>query len=289
MANELVDKVAIVTGGAGGIGRGIVELFVEEGAQVVIGDVDTGAGEELAALLGDCVRFQCTDVAVREDVQALVNFALAEFGDLHAMINNAAISGTFYNRFLDDELVDFDQVMRTNVAGVMYGCQSAARHMRDSGGGSIVNLSSVFSLQPGFAIPTYRAAKSGVNNLTRSLAIDLGEYGIRVNAIAPGSVPTKMGSFEDPALSPELAAELAEALDRGWLASQPIKRRGSPRDIANAALYFASDRSTYVTGQVLGVDGGGSAGDMANRNAMMISIRDEFYRRHGLKRGGGPE
>jgi NAD(P)-dependent dehydrogenase (short-subunit alcohol dehydrogenase family) len=113
------------------------------------------------------------------------------------------------------------------------------------------------------------------------MAVDLGEYGIRVNAIAPGAVPTKMGSFADPSLPPEESAELERQLDTAWLASQPIKRRGSPRDIANAALYFASDRSTYVTGQILGVDGGGSAGDMINRNAMMNAIRDSFYRDRG--------
>jgi NAD(P)-dependent dehydrogenase (short-subunit alcohol dehydrogenase family) len=150
--------------------------------------------------------------------------------------------------------------------------------MRKRGGGSIINLSSIAALNPGFAIPIYRAAKSGVNNFTRSMAVDLGEYGIRVNAIAPGAVPTKMGSFADASLPPEEAAELERQLDRGWLASQPIKRRGRPRDIANAALFFASDRSSYVTGQILGVDGGCSAGEMTNRNAMMTAIRDAFYR-----------
>lgn len=278
MAGELAGKIAVVTGGATGIGRGIVEVFVEEGARVVIGDVDGAAGEALAAELGDIVCFQRTDVAERVQVQALVDRAIAEFGGLNAMVNNAAISGKFTNRFLDDDLADFDRVLQVDLAGTMYGTQCAARHMRDHGGGSIVNLSSVFSLSPGFAIPTYRAAKAGVNNFTRSMAIDLGEYGIRVNAIAPGAVPTKMGSFADPSLPPAESAELERQLDTAWLASQPIKRRGSPRDIANAALYFASDRSTYVTGQILGVDGGGSAGDMINRNAMMNAIRDSFYR-----------
>lgn len=288
MANELDGKVAIVTGGASGIGRGIVELFAEEGARVVIADVNDGDGPALADELGGSVRFSRADVSRREEVRALVDHAVAEFGGLDIMVNNAAISGRFTNRFLDDELPDFDEVMRTNVAGVMYGCQFAARHMRDHGGGSIVNISSVFSLQPGFALSTYRASKGGVNTLTRSLAIDFGEFGIRVNAIAPGAVPTKMGSFADPSLPPDLARELELALDVGWLASQPIKRRGSPRDIANAAMFLASDRSTYVTGQVLGVDGGGSAGDMTNRNAMMMSARDDFYRRHGLDRPDGP-
>jgi NAD(P)-dependent dehydrogenase (short-subunit alcohol dehydrogenase family) len=208
----------------------------------------------------------------------LVDYTVAEFGDLDVLVNNAAISGKFTNRFLDDELADFDEVMRTDVAGTMYGCQCAARHMRKNLRGSIINFSSVFSLCPGWAIPTYRAAKSGVNNLTRSLAIDLGEYNIRVNAIAPGSVPTNMGSLSDPSLPPERAAILERELDKVWLLSQPIKRRGTPRDIANAAMFLASDRATYITGQVLGVDGGGSAGDMINRNAMLNETRAAFDR-----------
>jgi NAD(P)-dependent dehydrogenase (short-subunit alcohol dehydrogenase family) len=278
MANELDGKIAIVTGGATGIGRGIVELFVEEGARVVIADLDEAAGCRLAEELGGRTRFKRTEVAEREQMQALVDYALAEFGDLDVMVNNAGVSGAFTNRFLDDPLADFDRVMHVNVAGTLYGCQVAARHMRQNGRGSIINLSSVLSLSPGFAIPSYRASKSGVNNLTRSLAIDLGEYNIRVNAIAPGSVPTNMGSFSDPALPPERAAQLEALLDKVWLMSQPIKRRGAPRDIANAALFFASDRSTYVTGQVLGVDGGGSAGDMINRNALLIETRAAFDR-----------
>jgi len=278
MATELEGKIAIVTGGATGIGRGIVELFVEEGARVVIADINEEAGTVLAVDLGDQAIFKRTDVAEREDMQGLIDHALAEFGGLDVMVNNAAISGKFTNRFLDDELADFDEVMRTDVAGTLFGCQFAARHMRQNRRGSIINFSSVFSLSPGYAIPIYRAAKSGVNNLTRSLAIDLGEFNIRVNAIAPGSVPTNMGSFSDPSLPPERAAVLERELDKVWLLSQPIKRRGTPRDIANAALFFASDRSTYVTGQVLGVDGGGSAGDMINRNAMLIETRAAFDR-----------
>src|SRR5690606_12931345 len=154
---------------------------------------------------------------------------------------------------------DFARVMQVDVAGTMYGTQAAARHMRArGGGGAIVNLSSIASLNPGFAIPSYRAGKSGVNNFTRSAAIDLGGYGIRVNAIAPGAVPTRMGVLPEKTLPAEQMAAFEREIDAAWLASQPIKRRGTPRDIANAALFLASDRSTYVTGQVLGVDGGGS-------------------------------
>lgn len=279
MANELAGKVAVVTGGATGIGRGIVEMFVGEGARVVIGDVDAAAGDALARELGERVRFQRADVARRDEVQALVDHAVHEFGAIDAMVNNAGISGAITNRFLDDDLADFDRVMQVDLAGTMYGTQCAARHMRARGqGGSIVNISSIAALSPGFALPIYRAAKGGVNTFTRSMAIDLGEYGIRVNAIAPGAVPTRMGSFSDPALPADRAAELERRLDAAWLSSQPLKRRGTPHDIANAALFFASDRSSYVTGQIMGVDGGASAGDTNNRSELLSRVREEFDR-----------
>lgn len=278
MANELAGKIAVVTGGVNGIGRGIVKVFVEEGARVVVGDVNEAAGEALAGELGEAVHFLRTDVSDRAQVQALIDHAITAFGDLHAMVNNAAISGTFVNRLLDDDLADFARVMQVDVAGTMYGTQAAARHMRArGGGGAIVNLSSIAALNPGFAIPSYRAAKAGVNNFTRSAAIDLGEYGIRVNAIAPGAVPTQMGILPERTLPPEQMAAFEREVDAAWLASQPIKRRGTPRDIANAALFLASDRSSYVTGQVLGVDGGGSAGEMTNRNALMTAVRQRYY------------
>ena len=128
MSNELAGKVAIVTGGAGGIGRGIVECFVEEGAQVVIADVDAERGEELATELGDAAAFKQTDVADADQVQAAVDFAVERFGGLHVMCNNAGIGGR-RRRFLDDDLDDFDALMRVNVFGVMVGCQRAGRHM----------------------------------------------------------------------------------------------------------------------------------------------------------------
>ncbi len=274
--SELAGKVAIVTGAANGIGAVIAEVFLEEGARVVLADVDAQAGEVLARRLGANARFRQCDVAERDQVQALVDHALAEFGALHAMVNNAAITGAFHERFLDDGLDDLQRVLQVNLAGVMYGSQAAARHMRGQGGGSIINLASIAALNPGFAIAAYRASKAGVINFTQSLAIDLGEYGIRVNAIAPGSIATGMGASAATDLPPQRAAALARELDAAWLVSQPLKRRGSPRDVAHAAVYFASDRSAYVTGQVLGVDGGGSAGEAINRTALLNRTREKF-------------
>lgn len=278
MANELNGKVAIITGGSKGIGAATAEVFVEEGAKVVIADVDVANGEALAKRLGTQVRFRPTDVANKNDVQALIDYAVAEFGALHVMFNNAAISGTFHNRFLDDTLEDFDKVMHINLAGVMFGSQSAARHMAKNGGGSIINMSSISALDPSYAVFTYRAAKTGVINFTKSLAVDLGEYGIRVNAIAPGHIPTSLNHFPELGLSMERVVALQKALEPVWMTNQPLKRQGSPRDVANTALFLASERSAQISGQVIAVDGAITAGDPTNLHAMLVEAREKFLR-----------
>lgn len=238
-------KVAIVTGGASGIGRATVELFVEEGARVVVADVDAERGEDLAAKLGEAAVFQRTDVARADEVQALVDRAVAHFGGLHVMFNNAGISGSGHGRFLDDELADFERVMAVNLLGVMLGSQRAARHMARHGSGSIINTTSIAALLPGGSVMTYRASKAAVLQFSRSLAVDLGEHGIRVNCIAPGLIPTGMTTYD---MEPVIRR------------MQPLRRKGLPADVANAALYLASDRSAQVTGMVLPVDGGASVG-----------------------------
>lgn len=281
---QLADKVAIVTGGTMGIGAAIAEVFVEEGARVVIASRNAEQGEAIADRLGDAVRYRRTDVARREEVQALVDFALAEFGGLDAMVNNAAITGAFHNRFLDDDMADFDAVLRVNLAGVMHGSQIAARHMVAQRGGAIVNLSSIAAGVPGFALLTYRAAKAGVENFTRSLAIDLGEHGVRVNAIQPGHIPTRNNAFAaHPALSAEQGAELEAIVDTIYNADQPLGRRGSPRDVAYMAAFLASDRAAYVTGQVIAVDGGVTAGSAFNQNKLLGDARRDYLRGLGIE------
>jgi NAD(P)-dependent dehydrogenase (short-subunit alcohol dehydrogenase family) len=245
LSQELSGKVAIVTGGAGGIGRGIVELFVEEGAQVVIADVDGEAGERVAAELGVAAAFRRTDVSEAEQVQQVVDFAVEQFGGLHVMCNNAGISGP-RRRFLQDEFIDFEAQMRVNLLGVMVGCQRAARHMAEHGGGSIINTTSIGGINAGGGLMTYRGAKAAVIHLTKCMAVDLAEHGIRVNCVAPAHIPTNINASYDQ----EQIVRLM----------QPLQRLGSPQDVANAMVYLASDRAAQVTGIVLPVDGGTTAG-----------------------------
>src|SRR5262249_18461982 len=259
MGQELSGKVAIVTGGASGIGLATVELFVAEGARVVIADVDVARGEEIAARLGSAAAFQRTDVADPDAVQTLVDFAVAPFGGLHVMFNNAGISDSSYGSFLDDTLENFSRVIAVNLYGVMVGSQRAARHMAKHGGGSIINTTSTAAIKPGRGVMTYRASKAAVIQFSRSLAIDLAEHAIRVNCIAPGHIPTPMTSNYDMTQVIRL--------------NQPLQRQGMPVDVANAALYLASERSAQVTGLVLPVDGGTTVGSPANLIQQVMAAR----------------
>jgi NAD(P)-dependent dehydrogenase (short-subunit alcohol dehydrogenase family) len=259
VANELDGKVAIVTGGASGIGRGIVERFLAEGARVVIADVDTERGQELAADLGADVAFSETDVSDPDQVGALVALAVDKFGGLDVMVNNAAVSSPL-RRLLDDDLSDFHRIMGVNVLGVMAGTRDAARHMAKNGGGSIINLTSIGGIQAGGGVMIYRASKAAVIQFTKSSAIELAHYEIRVNAIAPGSIPTPILGKSAAGMDPEQLKEFEAKIRQGMRDDRPLKREGTPDDVAQAALYFAGDRSLYVTGTVLPVDGGTSTG-----------------------------
>ncbi|WAC92379.1 SDR family NAD(P)-dependent oxidoreductase [Mycobacterium sp. Aquia_213] len=259
MVNELDGKVAIVTGGASGIGRGIVERFVAEGARVVIADVEADRGAAVAADLGSSASFERTDVSDPEQVGALVASAVEKFGGLHVMVNNAAVSSQL-RRLLDDDLADFHRIMGVNVLGVMAGTRDAARHMAESGGGSIINLTSIGGIQAGGGVMIYRASKAAVIQFTKSAAIELARYEIRVNAIAPGSIPTPILGKSAAGMDPEELAQFEARIRQGMRDDRPLKREGTTDDVAQAALYFAGDRSLYVTGTVLPVDGGTSAG-----------------------------
>ena len=259
MVNELAGKVAIVTGGASGIGRATVERFLAEGAQVVIADVDTHKGEALAATLGPDAIFERTDVSDPEQVGALVATAVEKFGGLHVMVNNAGVSAAMH-RLLDDDLADFHRIMAVNVLGVMVGTRDAARHMAANGGGSIINMTSIGGIQAGGGVMTYRASKAAVIQFTKSAAIELAYNEIRVNAIAPGNIPTQIVATSAVNVDPAELARYEAAIRETMRADRPLKREGTTGDVAEAALYFAGDRSRYVTGTVLPVDGGTVAG-----------------------------
>jgi len=260
MVNELAGKVAIVTGGASGIGAGIVEKFLAEGARVVIADVERNRGEDLAATLGADAIFRLTDVSDPDQVGALVAVAVDTFGGLDVMVNNAGVSSRMHRSFLDDDLADFHRVMSVNVLGVMAGTRDAARQMATTGGGSIINMSSIGGIQAGGGVMTYRASKAAVIMFTKSAAIELAQYEVRVNAIAPGNIPTPLLATTTSEKSAEELARFEHAIREQMRADRPLKREGTPADIAEAALYLAGDRSRYVTGTVLPVDGGTVAG-----------------------------
>ncbi|WP_428310115.1 SDR family NAD(P)-dependent oxidoreductase [Hydrocarboniphaga sp.] len=273
MPQELAGKVAIVTGAVGGIGRATVELFVAEGAHVVLADVDTQQGEAFAAQFGAAAVFKRCDVSNGDDVKALVAFAVSHFGGLHIMFNNAGISGAQYPRFLDDDLQDFQRVIGINLFGVMAGSQAAAKHMAKNGGGVIINNASIAGVLPGQALMSYRASKAAVIMFSKSSAIDFAEYGIRVNCLAPGHIRTPLTSFAPPDAAPEVAARVKAAVGAAFDINQPLKRTGYPVDVANVVLFLASDRAAQITGVVLPVDGGITAGDPVNHLSEIQAAR----------------
>lgn len=273
MSQELAGKVAIVTGGASGIGRATVELFVREGAKVVIADVNKDQGQSLAEQLGEQACYQHVDVSKADQMKSLVDFAVEKFGGLNIMFNNAGISGAQHPRFLDDDLADFDRVIGINLYAVMWGSRCAGRYMSKNGGGVIINNASIAGLLPGQALMTYRATKAAVIMFSKSLAIDLAEYGIRVNCLAPGHIRTSLTAFSMPDMTPEQIERVKQAISPAFDSNQPLKRHGKPEDVAQTVLFLASDRAAQITGVVLPVDGGITAGDPVNHLREIMEAR----------------
>jgi NAD(P)-dependent dehydrogenase (short-subunit alcohol dehydrogenase family) len=204
--------------------------------------------------LGEAAAFVQTDVADADQVQSLVDRTVAQFGGLHVMVNNAGVPSAMV-RFLHDDLSDFTRVMNVNVLGVMLGTQRAARHMKEHGGGSIVNCSSIAGITAGAGLATYRASKAAVIHLTKAMAVDLAPYGIRVNCIAPGNIQTAMTTYD---------------MDAVTKFTQPLARRGSPTDVADALVYLAGDHAAQITGVVLPIDGGTTAGPPPAQVKLML-------------------
>ena len=255
-------KVAVITGATSGIGARTAEVFVAQGAKVVLAGRRKDRGEKLARKLGDAASFIRTDVSIEADVAAMINYAVTRFGRLDCLMNNAG-RGSQFVTIPEASLEEFDAVIAVHLRAVLAGMKYAARVMTPQGSGSIINIASVNGFRAGLGGHYYAAAKAASIHLTRCAAMELGEKGIRVNSISPGMTATgafgKYGgmSHDEADDHPEYAEAAIRAVAPRW---QPLHRVASADDIAQAALFLGSDASRMVTGHNLVVDGGISAG-----------------------------
>lgn len=241
-------KVAVVTGAAMGIGLACAQTLASQGAKVVLADIDAQAGEASAEAIGENARFIHVDVRQLDQMQAMADLAVSAFGGIDILVNNAAraIGGVVDEMSEEDWLT----VINTNLSSVWRGMKVCLPHMRRRGGGAVVNMSSVQGLIGFQGWAAYAAAKGGINALTKQSAIDLAPHGIRVNAVAPGTIMTPLNeklfdSMDDPS---ELIAT--------WNKAHPLGRFGQAQEVADLVAYLASDKASFITGEIVRVDGG---------------------------------
>lgn len=246
MSGRLQDRFALVTGGGRGIGRAIVEAFAREGAHVAIGDIDTDTGKDAVRAveaMGRRTMFVQTDVSKKTEIDAMVARVLDEFGRIDVLVNNAGIhiAEPFLN--VTEEL--YDRTLDTNLKSQFFCAQAVARHMAERRAGKIINMSSISAEVADPGASHYCVGKGGVRMLTRAAALELAEYNIQVNAIAPGTIKTKLTPWYDSQDSVDYCARFV-----------PAGRFAMPDEIAGAAVYLASDESSYTTGASIVIDGG---------------------------------
>ncbi len=251
---RLAGKVAIITGGASGIGAGTARRFVAEGARVLISDLDEDKGEALAAELGDAASYLKTDVSREDQVAAMISEATDLWGRLDCLFNNAGFGGAL-GPIASTSVDDFDLTMDVLLKGVFLGMKHAAPVMTAQGSGSIISTASVAGLRVGYGPHLYGVAKCAVIHLTKSVALELGEHNVRVNAICPGFIATPLAAGH-----PEADESRIQQMRDAVANSQVLGRVGEAADIANMALFLASDESEWMTGQEWVVDGGVEAG-----------------------------
>ncbi|MEJ2457876.1 MAG: SDR family oxidoreductase [Novosphingobium sp.] len=261
---RLSGKIAVVTGGASGIGAAAARLFVREGAKVVIGDLNEGLANALVGELGEAAAYfvRC-DVSCEEQVQRLMCAATERFGRLDILFNNAGVGG--FGSTMDISADQWRKIIDVDLNSVFYCSKAAIGIMRETGGGAIINNASISGLRGDYAMASYAAAKGGVINYTRNLAVDLAACGIRVNAVCPGAVDT-------PAMAglqkiPGIVNAVKEA--------SPMGRLGSSDEVAEVVAFLASDAASYVNGAIIPVDGGISAGTgLPNFHKFLGEIRE---------------
>lgn len=241
----LEGKVALITGGTRGIGKGIVEMFVSQGADVAF--TYAGSKEKAQSLVAEFqdaskIKAYQSDASDFQAAQDLVDQVLSDFGKIDILINNAGI--TKDNLMLRMSKEDWDQIIKVNLDSVFNLSKAVIKPMMKARAGSIINMTSVVGIKGNAGQANYAASKAGVIGFTKSLALELGSRNIRCNAIAPGFIET------------EMTAALDEKTVEGWRDAIPLKRGGQPSDVANACVFLASDMASYITGQVLSVDGG---------------------------------
>jgi len=258
MSGRLENKVAIITGGTSGIGRRTVEIFAEEGAFVLIAARREGYGRKLADRLGDKVDFLRTDVSLETDVKRMIDYAVDRFGKLDCLFNNAGVPA-IHGSIATIPLEDYEYALSVLLGGVFLGMKHAAPVMCAQSSGSIINTGSVAGILAGYSSIVYSAAKAAVIHLTKVVAMELGESNVRVNSISPGGIAT--GIFgKAVGLPMDQAEKTAEVMKQALVDFQPIRRAGIVDDIAQAAVFLASDESTFINGHDLVVDGGLTGG-----------------------------
>jgi 3(or 17)beta-hydroxysteroid dehydrogenase len=251
---RLAEKVALISGGASGLGAAAARRFVEEGARVIIGDLQEEKGRAVAQRLGDKAIFVKLDVTLEADWASAVKVAEARFGALTTVVNSAGISVP--GSIEDESLEGFRRTLAINLEGTFLGCKYGVAALKRGKGGAIVNVASTLGVKAGAIFPSYGASKGGVRVLTRSVALHCAEqgYDIRVNAILPGAIHTEM---VDGYIAQGIAAGATrEQVIEGFASVHPMKRLGRPDEPANAIVFLASDESSFTTGADLPVDGG---------------------------------
>ena len=260
MDKRLEGKVAVITGAASGIGAATAKTYVDHGARVVLGDIQDEAGEGMAAALGGASRaiFRHCNVTSEAEVEALVEAAIAEFGQIDIMFNCAGIVGAL-GPMSTTPAEEWKLTIDIMINGVFYGMKHASRYMKEAGSGSIISMSSTAGVMGGLGPHAYAAAKHAVVGMTKNLAAEVGGYGVRVNCIAPAGMATPMVADVMTGDHQNLEETIATLADLS-----PLKgRAGLAQDVANAALWLASDESGYTSGLTLTVDAGATTGSTA--------------------------